>query len=96
MALLQLLHEEEIAEDSVHGYFDDLYRLVCVSERPGSLDQPGGLVRTTYIVDWEQLVHLLEDYTVFGEDIVEVSPVKGDEARVMHGTMLSRRRIARA
>jgi hypothetical protein len=38
----------------------------------------GGLVRTTYIVDWEQLVPLLEDYGGFGEDIVEVARVTGE------------------
>jgi hypothetical protein len=96
MALLQLLSEEEIAEDSIHGYFEDLYRIVCVSERPASLDQPSGLLRTTYVVDWEQLVHLLEDYTYFGEDIVEVSAIRGDEARVIGPTVRSRRKIARA
>jgi hypothetical protein len=33
-------------------------------------------------VDWEQLVHLLEDYGGFGEDIVELSRVTGEEARM--------------
>ncbi|HEX6506572.1 MAG TPA: hypothetical protein VF221_02975, partial [Chloroflexota bacterium] len=73
MALLHVLSEEDLAEDNIQQYFRNLYRIVCVGERPASLDYPGGAVRTTYVVDWEQLVHLLEDYTVFGEDIVEVS-----------------------
>jgi hypothetical protein len=67
-----------------------------VSERPSSHDDPGGLVRTTYIVDWEQLVHLLEDYTVFGEDIVEVARVTGEEARLWRLGPGGPSRIARA
>lgn len=96
MALLQLLSEEPIHEDNLVEYFEDLYRIVCVSERNGSRDQPCGLVRSTYVVDWEQLVHLLEDYEGFGEDIVEVIPVGGDEARVMRVSLGGRLRIARA
>ncbi len=96
MALLQLLREEPIHEDNLTEYFEDLYRIVCVSERAGSLDQPPGLIRSTYIVDWEQLVHLLEDYDGFGEDIVEVVPVTGDEAHLLRLSMTSRLRIARA
>ncbi len=96
MALLQLLSEEMIHEDNLSEYFDDLYRIVCVSERSGSLDQPPGLIRSTYIVDWEQLVHLLEDYDGFGEDIVEVVPVTGDEAHLLRLSIIGRTRIARA
>jgi hypothetical protein len=86
MAILQMLGEEEIAEDRIQEYFHDLYRIVCVGERPMSLDRPGGMVRTTYVVDWEQLVHLLESYTVFGEDIVEVAPITVEEAGVLRIT----------
>ena len=82
MSLLQLLGEEEIREDHLEEYFEDLYRIVCVSERPPSDAAHRGLVRNTYIVDWEQLVHLLEDYGGFGEDIVELSRVTGEEARM--------------
>jgi hypothetical protein len=96
MALLQLVSEEQIPEDSVEDYFEDLYRIVCVSERPASLDQPGGTVRTTYLVDWEQLVHLLEDYTCFGEDIVEVSAIGGDEARLLRTAVPGPTLVARA
>lgn len=96
MALLQLLGEEEIGEDPVHGYFDDLYRVVCIGERPPSCDRAAGVVRTTYVVDWEQLVHLLEDYACFGEDIVEVSRITGDEADVLRGSLGCVYRIARA
>lgn len=83
MAILQMLGEEEIADDRIQEYFRELYRIVCVGERPPSLDRPGGMVRTTYVVDWEQLVHLLESYMVFGEDIVEVAPIGSDEAVVL-------------
>ncbi len=86
MALLHMLSEEEIHEERIQEYFHHLYRVVCVGERPSSRDYPAGVVRTTYIVDWEQLVHLLEDYQVFGEDIVEVAAVTGDEARVLRRT----------
>jgi hypothetical protein len=96
MALLHLLTEEPIHEDRMVEYFEDLYRIVCVSERSGSMDQPNALVRTTYLVDWEQLVHLLEDYDGFGEDIVEVIPVTGDEARVLRLSLGDRVQIARA
>jgi hypothetical protein len=96
MAVLQMLGEEEIADDRVQEYFQDLYRIVCVGEKPSSLDRPGGLVRTTYVVDWEQLVHLLESYTVFGEDIVEVAPISSDEARMLRFTRDWAREPARA
>lgn len=91
-----MVGEEAIADDKVQTYFQHLYRIVCVGERPSSLDFGGGGVRTTYVVDWEQLVHLLEDYTVFGEDIVEVSPLSHDEAAVMRAGMISPRMLARA
>jgi hypothetical protein len=86
MAILQMLGEEEIADERIQEYFRDLYRIVCVGEKPTSLDRPGGLVRTTYVVDWEQLVHLLESYTVFGEDIVEVAPITTEQARILRVT----------
>jgi len=95
MSLLQLLGEEEIREDHLEEYFEDLYRIVCVSERLTSEMIGSGLVRSTYIVDWEQLVHLLEDYGGFGEDIVELSRVSGDEAR-MWRTSRAAPRVARA
>lgn len=94
--MLELLYEEDIREDHLEEYFEDLYRIVCVGERPTSSERPRALVRSTYIVDWEQLVHLLEDYTVFGEDIVEVSAVRGDEARVLQCGPRGRTRLARA
>lgn len=96
MALLQLLAEEPIPEDRLQQYFEGLYKVTCVSEREPSYDQPGGLVRTTYVVDWEQLVHLLEDYTVFGEDIVEVARVTGDEAKMWHLGIGGQTTMARA
>lgn len=96
MALLKLLSEEEIPEERAEGYVDNLYRIVCVAERPTTRDQPGGLVRSTYLVDWEQLVHLLEDYGCFGEDIVEVSAITGDQARALRAVMTSSRGMARA
>ena len=96
MAILQMLGEEEIADDRIQEYFRDLYRIVCVGEKPSSLDRPGGLVRTTYVVDWEQLVHLLESYTIFGEDIVEVTPISSDEARILRVTGQWSREPARA
>ncbi len=96
MALLQLLSEEPILEDNLVEYFEDLYRVICVSERGGSLDQAAGLVRSTYIVDWEQLVHLFEDYEGFGEDIVQVIPVSGDEARIFRHSLGGKIRMARA
>jgi hypothetical protein len=96
MALLQMLSEEQIAEDRIHEYFEDLYKVVCVSERPRSVDQAAAVVRTTYIVDWEQLVHLLEDYTLFGEDIVEVTSIRGEEARLLRGALDGSIRVARA
>ncbi|MBV9281070.1 MAG: hypothetical protein JOZ41_13390 [Chloroflexi bacterium] len=96
MSLLQVLGEEELPEDHLEQYFDDLYRVVCVSERVASPRQTGSLVRTTYIVDWEQLVHLLEDYGGFGEDIVELARVTGDEARMWRRSAGSSHQIARA
>jgi hypothetical protein len=96
MALLQLLSEEPVAEDSMQGYLDDLYKIVCVAERPPSRDVPGSLVRSTYVVDWEQLVHLLEDYTLFGEDIVEVTALSNEEARALRGSAVGSQTLARA
>lgn len=96
MALLQLLCEEQIMDDHPEGYLEDLYRIVCVSERPPSRDQPSSMVRSTYIVDWEQLVHLLEDYGGFGEDIVEVSAVSVDEARIFRQAVVGESGLARA
>jgi len=78
--MLQMLSEETIPEEGVDQYFSNLYRIVCVAEKPAAHEDDAELVRTTYVVDWEQLVHLLEDYDDFGEDIVEVTPVRGDEA----------------
>lgn len=96
MALLQLLSEEEIGEDRARDYADVLYRIVCVGERPTIDDRPGGLVRSIYIVDWEQLVHLLEDYSYFGEDLVEVSAMSRDQARAFRSSSLTAQGIARA
>jgi hypothetical protein len=96
MAILHLLSEEPLGEDSVHEYFEDLYKIVCVAERPASADAQGSLVRSTYVVDWEQLVHLLEDYTLFGEDIVEVRAVSSDEAMVLRGSVQGDQPVARA
>ncbi len=96
MAVLHVVAEEDIAEDKVQTYFHRLYRVVCVGERPSSLDYAGGVVRTTYVVDWEQLVHLLEEYTVFGEDIVELAPLSCDEAAVMRAGMKTPLVMARA
>ena len=95
MSVLQLVGEEEIPEDNLQEYFEDLYRIVCVSERPAGPTTEAGLVRSTYIVDWEQLVHLLEDYECFGEDIVEVSRMPGHEAHTLQRTFGSSR-VARA
>ena len=96
MALLHIVAEEDIAEDNVQSYFHRLYRIVCVVDRPTSLDYGGGVVRTTYVADWEQLVHLLEEYSVFGEDIVEVVPLSSDEARVMRAGLKTPFMMARA
>ena len=96
MALLHMVGEEAIPDDKVQNYFQRLYRIVCVGERPSSLDFGGGGVRTTYVVDWEQLVHLLEDYSVFGEDIVEVAPLSHEEAAVLRAGITSPRMMARA
>jgi hypothetical protein len=41
-------------------------------------------------------VHLLEDYTLFGEDIVEVKAVSSDEAMVLRGSVERDQPIARA
>ena len=94
--MLELLSEEPIGEDRLEDYFGHLYRIVCVGERPGTPEEPGELVRTTYIVDWEQLVHLLEDYRCFGEDIVEVSAVPLDSAPELRASMLGLVGMARA
>lgn len=94
--MLQIVAEESIPEDKVQTYFHHLYRIVCVGERPPSLDYGGGVVRTTYVVDWEQLVHLLEEYSVFGEDIVEVTQLSSDEATVMRAGIQSHLTLARA
>ncbi len=94
MAVLQLVTEEEIAEDGAEDYLERMYRMVCVSERPRTADTPSSLVRSTYIVDWEQLVHLLEGYTYFGEDIVELSVLGGDESRLLRAAQ--RGKLARA
>ena len=83
MPLLEMLGEEEIAEERLEKYFSNLYKVVCVSERPDSTNGQGSPIRTTYIVDWEQLVHLLEDYGGFGEDIVEVAPLAERDAAVI-------------
>lgn len=84
MAVLRLLSEEVIREDRLQEYLDDLYKIVCVGERiAGPHDADGTLVRTTYVVDWEQLVHLLEDYACFGEDIVQVARLSPAEAGVL-------------
>ena len=96
MAVLQLVYEEDIREEHLQEYFKDLYRIVCVGERPSTLGQNGGPVRSTYVVDWEQLVHLLEDYTVFGEDIVEVQALSPDEARMLFRSAQGARKLARA
>lgn len=96
MAILHIVAEEDIAEDKVQTYFHHLYRIVCVGERPTSLDYGGSVVRTTYVVDWEQLVHLLEEYSVFGEDIVEVAPLSTDEAKVMRAGFTAPITMARA
>ena len=83
MALLHILSEEQLPEEGADRYFSDLYRIVCVAEKSALAESESSLVRTTYVVDWEQLVHLLEEYTEFGEDIVEVTPVKSDEATML-------------
>ena len=83
MSLLEMMGEEVIAEERLEEYFADLYKVTCVSERSGSSERHVAAVRTTYIVDWEQLVHLLEDYTLFGEDIVEVTSIRGEDARML-------------
>jgi hypothetical protein len=95
MALLQLLAEEEI-EEGAGDYADVLYRIVCVGERPALDDRPAGLIRSTYVVDWEQLVHLLEEYQYFGEDIIEVAALSRDQARAFRGSALAPGGIARA
>lgn len=94
MALLQLLSEEEIADE--REFADVLYRVVCVGERPALDDRPASLVRSTYLVDWEQLVHLLEEYQLLGEDIVEVAAIRGEHARVFRPSRLAAGGIARA
>ena len=96
MALLQLLCEENIEDDGARDYADVLYRIVCVGERPALDDRPAGFVRSTYVVDWEQLVHLLEDYHYFGEDIVEVAALPRDQACAFRTSILPGQRVARA
>ncbi len=96
MALLQLLSEERLGEECASEYFEDLYTVVSVGERVESSGRESGLVRSTYIVDWEQLVHLLESYTLFGEDIVEVKPVGADTSRSMRGSFGGSMKVARA
>jgi hypothetical protein len=94
--MLQLLGEEAIAEERLQEYFEDLYKVVCVGERLPSGTSGGGPVRSTYIVDWEQLVHLLEEYTVFCEDIVEVARLSADEAHLWRRGTLGVNRLAQA
>lgn len=96
MALLHLVAEEPIAEDAVDGYFEVLYRIVCVGEKPAGARPESAVVRSTYIVDWEQLVHLLEEYAGFGEDIVEVTALPASEARVLRGFLTANGSVARA
>lgn len=95
MALLQLLAEEEI-EEGTGNYADVLYKVVCVGERPALDDRPAGFIRSTYVVDWEQLVHLLEDYQYFGEDIVEVAALPRDQAHAFRVSAIAPGGIARA
>lgn len=83
MAILQIVSEEQIADEKAHDYFGRLYRVVCVAEKPDSTASSRDVVRTTYVVDWEQLVHLLEGYEGFGEDIVEVKAISREEGRSM-------------
>ncbi|GAC1654770.1 MAG: hypothetical protein NVS9B15_15470 [Acidobacteriaceae bacterium] len=80
MSLLELLREEEIAEEHLQQYFRDLYRVVCVSERVPQSPGCASVVRCTYIMDWEQLVHFLEDYEGLTEDVVEVARVADADA----------------
>jgi hypothetical protein len=96
MALLQLVSEERIGEEAISDYFDVLYRIVCVGEKTAPADTLGNVVRSTYIVDWEQLVHLLEDYSGFGEDIVEVTAIKRDEGRLLRTRLPGSLVVARA
>ncbi len=96
MALFQLLQEEEICEGDLNGYFEDLYTIVCVSERPASYTRPAQLIRATYVVDWEQLVHLLEDYSGLSEDIVQVERLTGDQARIWRHRIEGQAGLARA
>ncbi|HEX8917800.1 MAG TPA: hypothetical protein VF898_04820 [Chloroflexota bacterium] len=96
MSLLEMMGEEVIAEERLEEYFADLYKVTCVSERSGSSERHVAAVRTTYIVDWEQLVHLLEDYGGFGEDIVGVVPVTASESAVMRATPFGDYRLAQS
>ena len=96
MALFQLLQEEEIAVADLNGYFEDVYTIVCISERPASYEKPAQVVRTTYVVDWEQLVHLLEDYGGLGEDIVQVARLTGDMAHIWRHRIEGQHGLARA
>lgn len=98
MALLHLVDEERIGEETIDGYFDVLYRVVCVGEKPVDGRKRGEreAVRSTYIVDWEQLVHLLEEYAVFGEDIVEVTALPAHDMGVAPRVLAAATPMARA
>jgi hypothetical protein len=96
MAMLQLIAEEPIGEETVDTYFDVLYRVVCVGEKPMNRSAQTEVVRSTYIVDWEQLVHLLEGYEQFDEDIVEVTAVPLHEARAFRRLTSAHAPFARA
>ncbi|MGH2442139.1 MAG: hypothetical protein ACRDFX_03115 [Chloroflexota bacterium] len=95
MALLELLSEESIGHDHVLDYFDTLYKVVCVGERGGATNH-GESVRSTYVMDWEQLVHLLEDYGGFGEDIVQVTAITGEERHILGPSLSGAARMAQA
>lgn len=94
--MLNLLREEEIPESHELEYFQELYRVVCIGDRSHPRAERRQIVRSTYIVDWEQLVHLLEDYEVFGEDIVEVSAVSHDDPHLLPYALGMHTRLARA
>lgn len=94
--MLNLLCEEEIAESHEREYFQELYRVVCIGERSNPLAERRQIVRSTYVVDWEQLVHLLEEYEVFGEDIVEVSAMSHDDPYLLPYALGMHTRFAHA
>jgi hypothetical protein len=96
MALLQLVSEERIGEEAIDDYFDVLYRVVCVSERPETQIDGAATVRSTYILDWEQHVHVLEHYDGYGEYIVEVTAIQGDDARTLRRHLNGSLNLARA